>query len=269
VSNNARPGARAATLRSLIDAKYENLIVGIIGDADAVPHTGLEIVVIPDAGDGDLEALTDFARRANLDLVGMVHAGNRLRPSALNSLALSLADAGACSVHLGEVVVWRGDRYRGIARIRYTGDEMWRIEKLLYPEMFFLSPSALAKWPAGQAVLEKAGEDWRWNLLLAARVENQLAIVRRTLADCDRSSLPWLAWIKAFRAGMLDFHRLDNRPAPVPLLRRFERRIRMLSQLLPQSLQHVGTKWWYRLTRARSQPITNESAVSPPPARLP
>ncbi|HZK81314.1 MAG TPA: glycosyltransferase, partial [Humisphaera sp.] len=262
----------AATIQSLIATRYDNLVVGVVGkesfeqavaqasrlcpesekhSRDGCATHNPEVVRVSTDTGNELKALTDFARQANLDLVGQMAAGNRLRPSGLDSLAGSLAENPSSGVHLGEVIVWRGDRYRGIARLRYTGDDMWRIEKLLYPEMFFLSPAALAKWPAGQAIIDNGAEDWRWKLLLAARVENQLAIVRRTLADCDRSSLPRLAWIKAFRAGMLDFHRLDNRPSPVPILRRFERRIRMLSQLLPQSVQHLGTKWWYRLTRSR------------------
>ena len=37
------------------------------------------------------------------------------------------------------------------------------------------------------------------------RMENQLAIVRDRLLDCDRSSLPRIAWIKAFVPGCLIF----------------------------------------------------------------
>ncbi|HWE04193.1 MAG TPA: glycosyltransferase family 1 protein [Tepidisphaeraceae bacterium] len=251
LSNAGHDQATANTIKSLIGTGYKNLVVGIVGAAPVDFEGTLEIIRVPDAAHGDFEAMADFARRANLDLVGQIFAGNRVRPSGFESLAQSLAENESCGVHLGEIAVWRRDRYRGIARLRYTGDDMWRIEKLLYAEMLFLAPAALARWPAGETARDAAGTQWRWKMLLAARVDNQLAIVRRTLADCDRSTFWWIEWMTAFRAGMLDFHRLDNRPAPVPLLRRFEHRARILSQLLPQSLQHVGTKWWYRLTHPR------------------
>ena len=73
------------------------------------------------------------------------------------------------------------------------------------------------EWRAAiSAPIRKRGEargPWRWRLVYQARGEGQLSLLRRTLADCQRDSMPRLALFQAYFAGMLDFHHRDNRPA--------------------------------------------------------
>lgn len=194
-------------------------------------------------------ALLQAAREQALDLVGEILPGNQLRPTALQSLAACFDPQDSAAVYLGEAAVFAGSRYHSVSRLVFTGDEMWKLEGLLFPEMLFLRAAVLEHWTSGRQIVEAGGSNWRWELLLAAKRAGRLRVVRRTLADCRRPRLWPLALLHALSAGMLDFYRMDNQPVRVPLLRRFERRARVLCRFLPAPLQHAGTRLWYRLTR--------------------
>ncbi|HTW95008.1 MAG TPA: glycosyltransferase family 1 protein [Tepidisphaeraceae bacterium] len=191
--------------------------------------------------------LLEFARRENFDLVGQLAATDRLCPSAMDSLALAWrTDAGKALV-IGEVRTWRRGKYTGVSRLRQTGDDMWKLEGQLYPPMLFIAPAALAQWPAGLDILRLGGTNWRWDLLRAGFRANQIALVRRTLADCQWEPVGWLS---AMRSGIHAFYRCgDGARAPVPVLRKFEETARRLSQSLPVPLQKAGATVWYRVTR--------------------
>jgi hypothetical protein len=177
-------------------------------------------------------------------------AGNRLRPSALDSVAGSWRGAPSCAVHLGEAATWNGPDYAGVAHLQLTGDGLWKLRGLLYPEMVVIAPAALARWRAGAELVRRGGRDWRWDLICAARRDGQLTLTRRTLADCDPRSLGrWARW-RAWRSGMFRYYRdSDGLVARVRMLRHFEQSARRASQFLPMPLQHMGTRVWYRLAR--------------------
>lgn len=193
--------------------------------------------------DDDPSELLDLARRENLDLVGQLSTGERQRGSALDSLRYSFRAEPSKAVHIGEVCVWRGEEYAGVSRLRRTGDELWKIEGMLYPAMIFISPRALARWPEGMAIFSGGGADWQWKLVRAAFAAKQIAHLRRTLADCVEEH--------GIRGkGMSRYYRCeDGRMAGAPLLRRFEESVRRISQRLPLPVQRAGTVLWYRMAR--------------------
>ena len=147
--------------------------------------------------------------------------------------------------------MFRRSRYASVARLRLTGDDLWKLDGLLYPEMLGLAPAALREWPAGEDIVRGQGPHWRWKLTvpLSARSGNW-SLLRRTLADCTPGTLGQFASIDALRGGMLRFYRrCDEQPIRVRPLRRLESKARLASQLLPTRIQHLGTRLWYRLAR--------------------
>jgi glycosyltransferase involved in cell wall biosynthesis len=145
------------------------------------------------------------------------------------------------SVQVAEVYTTRRGRRVGVSRLAITADDLLKLEGRLYPEMIQLNPAALAKWPRGKEIADRNSRDWRWEIILAAWRDGQLAIVRRTVADCDANQ-PGARCYSGF-------YRADGQPARVSFLRRFEKQIRDASQLLPLTLQRMGASAWYRITR--------------------
>ncbi len=241
------------TLQSIGQTKYPNLVVCLAGKSsgEASPESqGIRVEHVGQIDSDDARALLDFARRQKLDLVGEVLEGNRLCPSALDSLALSYTENSSATVHLGEAVGWIRRNPIDVSRMRLLDEQTWKLEGLLYPEMVFLAPAALARWADGDRIVQPAQPYWRWHLIQAAGPQNQLALLRRTLADCDMRSMGPLARLKAFRAGMSElYRRSDGQQIKVRLLRRFESPARKLSLILPVRLQYWGTRLWYRLSR--------------------
>jgi glycosyltransferase involved in cell wall biosynthesis len=145
------------------------------------------------------------------------------------------------SVQVAEVYTTRRGRRVGVSRLTITGDNLLKLEGRLYPAMIQLSPPALARWPEGKEIFDRKSPDWRWEIILAASRDGQLAILRRTVAKCDANQSDGRRY-----SG---FYRLDGTPARVSFLRRFEKQVRHVSQFFPLSVQRAGATAWYRLTR--------------------
>lgn len=203
----------------------------------------------PACTDPTYAELQSFAREQHLDLVTETFEGNRFKISALDSAAWAYFQEPNTPVHLGEAMEWRGDHFVGVARLRLTGDDLWKIEGFLYPEQMFLLPAALVNWPEGLS-LATSGGDWRWALAREARRAGKLMLTRRTLADCDRNLLASDQRREAVKAGMfLYYDTSSDNSVHVRLLRRVEPIIKQSARILPLRWQHAGTRIWYRLSR--------------------
>ena len=95
------------------------------------------------------EPLRRFANEQRLDIVGQVIEGQRFKTTGLDSAAWACLQNPEKCVYLGEAMEWRGEAFVGVARMRLTGDLLWKMEGYLYPEMLFINPRALAAWPDG------------------------------------------------------------------------------------------------------------------------
>ena len=193
--------------------------------------------------------LQKFAREQHLDLVTEAFEGNRFKISALDSAAWAYFREPNTPVHLGEAMEWRGDHFLGVARLRLTGDDLWKIEGFLYPEQMFIVPAALDAWPEGLS-MATSGPDWHWMLAREARRAGRLFLTRRTLADCDRLLIAGVDRRQAARSGMFMYYDVNNdKRVHVRLLRRIEPVIKNTARILPLQWQHAGTRMWYRLSR--------------------
>ncbi|HZL33741.1 MAG TPA: glycosyltransferase family 1 protein [Tepidisphaeraceae bacterium] len=245
-----------ATIESLLVTGYSDLALRCIAPADLpddkrkfLVSAGVEMIQSDPAAAGGEELLA-FARDAQLDLVGETLEGNRFKPSAFDSLAWAYLEDSARAVYLGEAFDSRGEQFTGIARMRLTGDQLWKLDGFLYPELVFLNPHALSQWPRGIERATQGGQEWRWELLREARSTGRLFMTRRTLADCDRASLPAGAGKQAARAGMFDYYSAaTENVARVRLLRRGEGAIKRAARLLPMKWQDRGTRLWYYVAR--------------------
>ncbi len=246
------------TVQSLIAAKNPDLLIRCVADRQIDPdlrqllQTSNVLIEEPGAHPaGSLEDLLDFAKRHALDVVGEVLEGNRLKPSALDSLTWSYLMAPDKAVYLGECYQWRGEHFVGVSRLRLTGDGLWKMEGFLYPEALFFNPRVLAQWPAGMKRMAEEGvEDWRWELLREARYAGQLFLSRRTLADCDQATLGPNAGKQAARVGMFHYYNVSSeRSVKVKLMRRVEPVIKRAARVLPMKWQDAGTRLWYHLSR--------------------
>ena len=194
----------------------------------------------------DYYDLRTFAAKHQLEVVGEAIEGNRFKITALDSLAWCYLTAPDKAVYLGEAMEWRGERYTGIARMRLTGDMLWKLEGFLYPELMFLNPRALADWPEGRRRALEAGAEWRWELLRAARQHGQVLLSHRTLADCDSRHVG----AAARRAGMFDYYSVaTEKSVKVRLLRRVEPVVKRAARILPMKWQDAGTRIWYHFAR--------------------
>jgi hypothetical protein len=133
--------------------------------------------------------------------------------------------------------------------MRLTGDGLWKMEGYLYPETLFFNPSAMREWPQGvQRAID--GLEWRWEVVREARYRGKLMMLRRTLADCDQSTISTQATKQASRAGMFDYYNAaSERSVKVRLMRRVEPVIKRAARVLPLKWQDAGTRLWYHLAR--------------------
>jgi hypothetical protein len=192
------------------------------------------------------EALRSFAQERHLQLVGEIVEGSRFKITGLDSLAWCHLTAPDKSVYLGEAMEWRGERYTGVARMRLTGDLLWKLDGFLHPEIMFINAPALAAWPEGERRGLEAGDEWRWELLRAARQHGHVLLSHRTLADCDTQ---W-GVRSGLRAGMFDYYSAaTERTVKVRLLRRVEPAVKRAARVLPMKWQDAGTRLWYHIAR--------------------
>jgi glycosyltransferase involved in cell wall biosynthesis len=263
-------GAHAVrTVESLLCTGYGDLVMKCELPHGATPQlrqflasTGVKTIEPASAsasvsgnGNGTLRhdgcaSLRQFAEEEHLDLVGEVIEGNRFKTSGLDSLAWGyLTDPGK-PVLLGEAMEWNGPNFVGIARLRLTGDSLWKIEGYLYPELLFINPRALSAWPGGLQKALEGGDEWRWELLREARREGHLLLTRRTIADADQMMIGPRASRHAAKAGMFDYYNADSeRSVKVRLMRRVEPVIKKAARLLPLKWQDRGTRLWYYFSR--------------------
>ncbi len=229
-------GAHAvATVESLLCTGYPDLVMRCELRAVIDPNlrtfltsAGVQIIE-PSAsvnGNGsahhdDYTALAVFAREQHLDLVGEVIEGGRFKSSGLDSVAWGFLQDPGKPVFLGESMDWNGPRFVGAARLRLTGDGLWKMEGYLYPELLFINPQILAAWPEGLKKALDGGDEWRWELLREARRVDRLFLLRRTLADTDQLLIGPRANRDAAKAGMFRYYNADNeRRVKVRMLRR-------------------------------------------------
>lgn len=269
VREESDDGALHATVRSIRACGYPDVVIRCVvssevadDDRQFLSSAGVEIV--PESGNRvELQELLEFARDRELALVGAALPGNRFRPSAFDSLAWAWLEDPHRALYLGEAFEFRRDQFTGVARLRLTGDQLWKMEGFLYPEMLFLNYTQMSCW--GATAIQKTGNDdptalclapaldaarWRWELLRKARHSQQLFMMRRTLADCDRAALPAGAVREATRAGMFDYyHVASENPVKVGLLRRAESLVKRAARVLPMKWQDRGTRFWYYFAR--------------------
>ncbi|HET6249252.1 MAG TPA: glycosyltransferase family 1 protein [Tepidisphaeraceae bacterium] len=195
--------------------------------------------------------LQEFAREDHLDLVGEIIEGHRFKTSGLDSLAWGYLQEPDMPVQLGEAMEWSGEQFVGTARLRLTGDGLWKMEGYLYPELLFVNRRALEAWPAGlNKALAGGGEAWRWDLLREARREGRVFLSRRTLVDTDQLVIGPRANRSAAKAGMFHYYNVDSeRSVKVRLLRRMEPVVKRAARVLPLKWQDAGTRLWYHLAR--------------------
>jgi hypothetical protein len=194
--------------------------------------------------------LRRFADENHLDLVGEMIEGHRFKTSGLDSLAWAYLSEPNQPVQLGESMEWHGPQFVGTARLRLTGDGLWKIEGYLYPELLFINPRALELWPEGLQRALEGGDEWRWELLRLARRDGRLMLSRRTIADTDQLIVGPRANRDAARVGMFDYYNASSeRSVKVRLLRRVEPIVKRAAGILPRKWQDAGTRLWYHLAR--------------------
>jgi hypothetical protein len=168
----------------------------------------------------------------------------------MHSLAWAYFTQPDKPVYLGESYDWNHERFTGVARLRLTGDALWKLEGFLYPEMMFINAAAMADWPRGEALARQSGPEWHWELLREARPAGKIFLMRRTLCDCDQVSISAAARKHAALRGINRYYRVaDEKPAKVRLLRHLEPLAKSFCRLLPMPWQHAGTRIWYRMAR--------------------
>lgn len=198
----------------------------------------------------DFSILAAHAAERTLDLVGEISEGHRLTNTASASLAWAWNTMPGKVVYLGEVFNQLSAQRWDVSRLRLTGDGLWKLEGFLYPEMMFICPARLAAWPGGAELVNAAGGTWRWELLREARAQDKLALPRRNLAECEQDAISLATRRHALQQGMAAYYTCaDDKRAKVRLLRRFEPIARAMCRLLPLSIQHMGTRLWYKLAR--------------------
>ena len=195
--------------------------------------------------------LRQFAEEDHLDLVGEIIEGHRFKASGLDSLAWGYLQEPDMPVQLGEAMEWSGEQFVGTARLRLTGDGLWKMEGYLYPELLFINPRALEAWPDGlNKALAGGGDEWRWELLREARREGRVFISRRTIVDTDQLIIGPRVNRTAAKAGMFHYYNVDSeRSVKVRLLRRMEPIVKRAARVLPLKWQDAGTRLWYHLAR--------------------
>jgi len=244
------------TVESLLVSGYPDLVIRCVIESDLRPDTQAFLtsadVICEQAGadaPGSYADLEAFADRHNLQLVGEILEGNQFKSTAMTSLAAGHLVEPDKAVYLGECMQWRGDHFLNICRMRLTGDQLWKMEGYLYPETLFFNPAAMREWPQG---VQRAtdGLEWRWELVREARYRGKLMMLRRTLADCDQSTISAQANKQASRAGMFDYYNAaSERSVKIRLMRRVEPVIKRAARVLPLKWQDAGTRLWYHLAR--------------------
>jgi len=246
------------TVQSMLAESHKNLLIRCVVDRPLDPAargfleaSGVKVVEPGEHAVGSLADLRQFAQDEDLDIVGEVIEGNRLKPSAMDSLTWSHLTAPEKSVYLGECFQWRGDHFVGVSRLRLTGDGLWKMEGLLYPEALFINPRTLRNGASHVGETNGNGvEEWRWDLLREARYSGQLFLTRRTMADCDQATLGPKASKQAARAGMFNYYNVSNdRSVKVRLMRRVEPVVKRAARVLPMKWQDAGTRIWYHISR--------------------
>ncbi|MDB5288794.1 MAG: glycosyl transferase, group 1 [Phycisphaerales bacterium] len=250
------------TVESMLCNGYPDLVMRCEVPADINPSTqrflesvGVHCLPAPSNGNGsarhdDFTPLREFAAEYHLDLVGEIIEGNRFKTTGLDSIAWGYLQEPDKAVHLGEAMEWRGEAFTGTARMRLTGDGLWKLEGYLYPELLFLNVHAMDAWPEGCRRAAEAGEEWRWELLREARRNDRLFMSRRTLADCDQLIIGPRANRQAAKVGMFDYYNAANeRSVKVRLLRRVEPVVKRAARVLPLKWQDAGTRLWYHFSR--------------------
>lgn len=196
------------------------------------------------------EDLRQFSCDHDLDIVGEIMEGHRLKISGLDSVAWGYLYEPDKPIHLAEAMEWHGKQFVGISRLRLTGDGLWKLEGYLYPEMMYINPRLLDLWPEGVAAVEQGQAEWRWELLRLARSRGKLLLSRRTVADTDRAILGPHAKRRAAKAGMFDYYGAQSEASvKVKLLRRVQPLVKRASLVLPLRWQDAGTRLWYHLAR--------------------
>ncbi len=249
--------ALPGTLHSLIAVGYPDLIVRVVGrhlspaalkpllqSLDA-KHVDVELTK-----SDDVQLLRDFSEQEGLDLIVEANEGQTFKPSAFDSIAWAVNENPEKLLYMGEAMEWRKGHFVQIARMRLTGDGLWKLEGFLHPELMFLRPEALpSSPPSGHS--RKTGEiHWRWQLLQQLRASDQLMLTRRTVADCDTGWIGMWDTYLAARAGMFNFYSTDTGQAVrVNFLRRLEPMVKAAARALPMRWQDRGTRLWYRLSR--------------------
>src|SRR5207248_2679714 len=139
---------------------YPNLFIRAIlcgdqphaGVREFLESNGVELVNLPADALGSYAHLQEFVKDEGLDIVGEALEGNRFKSTAMHSLAWAYFTQADKPVYLGESYDWSHDRFTGVARLRLTGDALWKMEGFLYPEMMFINTAAIAEWPRGETI---------------------------------------------------------------------------------------------------------------------
>lgn len=246
------------TIKSLLVCGYPNLRIRVIGRHRETANGLMELFnqslveyVADDApADVGLRTLLKFADESGAEIVGEALEGHAFKSSAMDSLLWGFTTAPDKSIYLGEAMEWQADHFLRIARMRLTGDGLWKMEGFLFPEILFINVSSFSNWRQDADSLASDPIEWRWDLLRTARTEQQLFLLRRTLADCDLNSVGVLARYHAVRAGMYRFYSVEHdRRVKIGALRRVQPVVKSLASILPQRWQDRGTRVWYSLIR--------------------
>lgn len=261
VNGTLRPDAVGGAIRNILASGYRNVVVRVaLPDGADTPElrqflesTEVRYESVAQRGAADWQRLAKFSREEALDLVGEIVAGrNRLTPTGLHSLAWGWSRDGGRIVYLGET--WQepdGQPVRSVARLRQLGDGFWKLEGFVYPEMMYINPRALAEWPEGLAAARATDQDWRWELLKAARRADVLLQIRRTIAICDPTQVPLRERMRAAAGGIEVVYTREGRAnAGSGWLRRLKPVLKPASFVLPQALRDKGVQIWRHLTKA-------------------
>lgn len=204
--------------------------------------------VVREPGNLRWERLERFSRDEQLDLVGEVHAqGGGLLPTALHSLATAFRSDPSRPLYIGEAWEWRHGCVIGDARLRRMGDGLWRLQGFLYPEMLWINPVALERWPEAAGLIRDNGGEWRWVLTREAHREGRIHQLRRTLALVDPSRVSLAERFRAGQAGLGIVHSTNGTAHRGGWLSRLEPVLRPASRVLPARVREHGKRIWQHL----------------------
>jgi hypothetical protein len=252
---NANGIRLGTTIESLFMTGYPDVVLFAAVPATAkkearliLKSAGVRCIEVPDFPEDNWAGMEQLIASYNPDLVVTLTEGNRLKRTALDSLAWGSFAAPDKPILLGESMDWKSGAFLGIARLRVVADELWRFDAYLYPELFCVNLRALKDWPEGRELAATSGSQWRWEMLRLGRQSDRVFVMRRTLADTDRGTISPVAAQQAARAGMNQYQSASGKTTwRGRAMRVGEPVFKVAAKTLPMKWQAAGTRLWYRI----------------------